>query len=332
MRCRFFFLSRTIDEEYVTMMAMTVTASTQRLCLLMAYACAARWTVNGFVVASRPSPRALFRRTITKMADAPQNTDIVSMPMQQNQQPVQPTSSSVGQADIGRSLMSEESNNNQQLAEQGLSWRSLIEVSSNRSRKIRGSNYVQLATVDPSTKEPRCRTVVFRGFLQLPRDHACAVHCGELSCVAKMITDLRSLKVAQISQQESATAEMVWWFPKTSEQYRILGRIMLIGSGQFPMDNDQTLKVARKEMWGNISDSARESFLTTTVPGDDYQEETTVIPKGGRDEQGKVVPVPDNFLLMLLMPREVDYLRLTNMYRQVDKIDDGQWSFRRVVP
>ena len=45
-------------------------------------------------------------------------------------------------------------------------WREKIKVSMARSRKVRGGNFVQIATVDPETLEPRCRTVVFRGFLK----------------------------------------------------------------------------------------------------------------------------------------------------------------------
>ncbi len=37
------------------------------------------------------------------------------------------------------------------------SWREKIESSSARSRKVRGGNYVQLATVDHETMEPRSR-------------------------------------------------------------------------------------------------------------------------------------------------------------------------------
>lgn len=43
----------------------------------------------------------------------------------------------------------------------GQVWRERIEVSIAKSRKIRGGNYVQLATVDEDG-HPRCRTVVFR--------------------------------------------------------------------------------------------------------------------------------------------------------------------------
>lgn len=98
------------------------------------------------------------------------------------------------------------------------SWKQFIDVSIAKSRKIRGSNFVQIATVDETTMEPRCRTVVFRGFQNLPSEHPMARTMDDgASCVLKMITDKRSNKV-----RESTDCEMVWWFSKSSEQYRIL--------------------------------------------------------------------------------------------------------------
>lgn len=218
------------------------------------------------------------------------------------------------------------------------SWRSLLEISIAKSRKIRGSNYVQISTVEDG--EPRCRTVVFRGFQKLPSDHSLSNECDSLPTTMKMCTDLRSKKVTQ--HKEQPIAEMVWWFPKTSEQYRIRGELILVGGGGGGVDdsssddNDKVLAVARKELWGNLSDPARESFLSTIVPGEAYVEEEApqIIPTGGRGEDGKPVPVPENFLLMLLDPTNVDYLRLTgDQYRQMDARDKkGEWTLQRVNP
>merc|ERR1712071_625610 len=85
------------------------------------------------------------------------------------------------------------------------SWRSLLEVSMAKSRKTRGSNYVQISTVNKDG-EPRCRTVVFRGFLNssnLPEDHPMSPqnggHFDVMNCVMKMCTDLRSKKVEEVA-------------------------------------------------------------------------------------------------------------------------------------
>jgi len=245
----------------------------------------------------------------------------------------------VGQADIGKQ---EQQYNKEDSEDEGKSWRQLLEVSSNRSRKIRGSNYVQLATTDPETNEPRVRCVVFRGFVKLPTDHPCYNQCDDLSCVMRMITDQRSQKVLQImspSSQNGGKAELLWWFPKTSEQYRIRGRLVFVGGkGTFEYDRDPTLQTVRKEQWGNLSDSARESFFHQQIPGAPYAVETAQdIPPAGRSKDGKVVPPPDNFLLMLLLPEHCDYLRLTNMYRQIDVLETGSstvsaWMSHRVNP
>lgn len=205
------------------------------------------------------------------------------------------------------------------------SWRSLLEVSIAKSRKIRGSNYVQIATVEKG--EPRCRTVVFRGFLNLPEEHQLANICDGKSCVMKMCTHLKSQKVAQNADQP--IAEMVWWFPKSSEQYRIRGPMILVGSNP----EDRNLEIARKELWGNLGDPARESFCGQAVPGDSHEEEPSSIPPAGKDENGKILPPPDNFLLMLLDPKDVDYLKLTgDQYRQIDTRGPSGWTRQRVNP
>ncbi|CAJ1961021.1 unnamed protein product [Cylindrotheca closterium] len=205
------------------------------------------------------------------------------------------------------------------------SWRSLLEVSIAKSRKTRGSNYVQISTVEEG--EPRCRTVVFRGFQKTPVHHDLFHELDEKPCLFKMCTDKRSKKVAQNAKQ--SVAEIVWWFPKSSEQYRVRGNLILVGGE----NEDRALEIARKELWGNISDPSRESFLGQVVPGEAYEKDNSIIPVGGRDDDGKVLVPPDNFLLMLLDPMDVDYLRLTgDQYRQVDSRGPSGWTKQRVNP
>ena len=120
-------------------------------------------------------------------------------------------------------------------------WKERIDASVARSRKIRGANYVQISTVDYATLEPRCRTVVFRGFLRgVPSGAVRGVLAGdgsggvgeagdeeggghrsgsEYDGAMKMITDARSNKVRELDAfhagghgaTEANTAEMVWW-------------------------------------------------------------------------------------------------------------------------
>ena len=193
-------------------------------------------------------------------------------------------------------------------------WRSRIDRSIAKSRKIRGGNYVQIATVDDQGL-PACRTVVFRGFLE---------NEDKSSIAMKMITDARSEKVAQIAANPGC--EMVWWFSQTKEQYRLLGKLKLVGGDE----SDAELLSVRKQQWGNLSDPAREQFYWQ--PPGEYSGESQV-PAGGRDDEGKVLDVPDSFLLMLLYPSQVKFLRLTDNFAQKDSLDaDAVWSEARVNP
>ncbi len=243
----------------------------------------------------------------------------------------------VGQKDIGL----ENSDTNQNTVKMNndgeISWRSLIEKSIAKSRNVRGGNYVQLATVDATTMEARCRTVVFRGFLNLPPGHAQRRTLDDMSCVMKMITHRRSTKVAEIMQNPKA--EIVWWFSQSNEQYRIRGQLVLIGNDGLVEAEpvDPVLAQARREQWGNLRDGAREEYFRVPTPGESFEIETQPVPTGGRDEvTGKLLPLPDDFLLMLLVPNRVDYLRLTNMYRQIEELttskEDGKWILQRVNP
>ena len=187
-------------------------------------------------------------------------------------------------------------------------WRERITGSIARSRKIRGGNYVQLATVDASNA-PHCRTVVFRGFAPDGR--------------LKIITDNRSAKV-----KESRRVEVCWWFSQSSEQYRFAGDITYIGG-----DSDSNDDVAlRKQQWGNLSDKAREQFFWAHPPAETFDAAPEAVPAGGRDADGKVLPAPDVFLLALVAPDAVDYLRLTDNFRQLDRLADGAWDCARVNP
>ena len=91
------------------------------------------------------------------------------------------------------------------------------------------------------------------------------------------------------------------------------------------------LQSARKQQWGNLSDPAREQFYWH--PPGEYSGESTV-PAGGRNDEGKVMEAPDSFLLMLLFPSRVKFLRLTDNFAQEDILnsDDASWSETRINP
>mmetsp|Transcript_12130 Transcript_12130/g.18339 ORF Transcript_12130/g.18339 Transcript_12130/m.18339 type:complete len:275 (+) Transcript_12130:75-899(+) len=229
------------------------------------------------------------------------------------------SSSNIGLSDIGKSSSTEKSSESKNNI---TTWREKISISSAKSRKVRGGNYVQIATVDPETMEPRCRTVVFRGFVKKDKEE---------TSIMKMITDKRSSKYGEVtnipsSEGKKSTCELLWWFGKSSEQYRIRGDLKFVDGDE----KDSFLVTARKAQWGNMSDPAREQFYWKE-PGVPYESESEV-PTGGRDEDGKVLPPPDNFLLMLLHPVRCDYLRLGDNFRQVDDLVDDEWVAQRVTP
>ena len=136
-------------------------------------------------------------------------------------------------------------------------WRDRIEGSIAKSRKVRGGNYVQLATIgyrataisngNPQSRlekipVPENRCLVFRGFCtdfsekfldDTKRDFPLEKPKTK-QMMLKMITDKRSAKAQQIlenlkNDRHNNPAELVWWFSQSSEQYRIAGDLFLIG-------------------------------------------------------------------------------------------------------
>jgi len=288
------------------------------------------------------------------------------------------SASQEGISDIGRTTNKSSNTDNDDGAGGIPNWKERIDISIAKSRKIRGSNYVQISTINYEMMEPRCRTVVFRGFLKgVPFGAMKDVLCSDVggveetasqsqpaggdeenyNCVIKMITDLRSSKVQELEMfhelkdggKNANTAEMVWWFPKSSEQYRISGRLQFIGSNG-PLysyadtrnfkENNNYFEAERKQQWGNLSDMAREQFYWEKpgVPYSTTWAEAKGVPPGGRGDDGKVLPPPDAFLIMLFYPAKIDYLRLGDNYRQIDEWDWGDgdrgchWKSMRVNP
>jgi len=86
---------------------------------------------------------------------------------------------------------------------------------------------------------------------------------------------------------------------------------------------------------GDMSDPAPEQ-LYWKEPGLPFDSQAEVhVPEGGRGEDGKVLPPPDNVLLMILDPKRCDYLRLGDNFRQVDVVNDDNddcWSAQQITP
>ena len=188
-------------------------------------------------------------------------------------------------------------------------WRGLLRAALHRNRSLSHARYLQLATVR-SDGRPANRTVVFRGFCQ---------HSDRL----QFVTDGRSEKVAHI--QGNAWAEACWYFPKTREQFRLSGQLILVSAD---CDNTQ-LQQARRTAWEQLSDRAREGFAWPP-PG----EPRTQIEAFEGLQVDSIEPLPQ-FCLLLLDADCVDLLQLrSNPHdrRLYERQDDGTWSDRELNP
>jgi pyridoxamine 5'-phosphate oxidase len=191
-------------------------------------------------------------------------------------------------------------------------WRSPIARALHRNRALPYARYLQLATVR-SNGRPANRTIVFRGFL-------------ENSNQLKFITDARSEKATQIqllANQHSAWGEACWYFPKTREQFRLSGSLILVDE----TTADPILQSARQLAWQELSDAARTQF-TWAHPGEPRNQNSFP----------SVPPSPQtplsHFCLLLLSPVEVDHLELRGepQNRWIYRLDGIDWSMKAVNP
>ena len=207
------------------------------------------------------------------------------------------------------------------------SWHTALSRAIETSRSVRGGNYVQLATVDLKGT-PRCRTVVQRGFID---------HHEKNRQMFKFITDSRSDKVDQIKHRP--LGEMVWWFLKTEEQFRISGHIILVDE----LETNVKLKNARIQTWEELRDTAREQFylpspgvpLNESLPDTSSSNSSSGSSSSSSSSSDTVesismVTPPCTFLLLLLDAKKVDYLNLKDNTRYIftknETNEKEEWS------
>lgn len=258
-------------------------------------------------------------------------------------------------------------------------WLGRLRHSIARSRQIRGANYIALSTCERETGRPKCRMVVFRGFLEheqmrqrLEQQQMQVTLSGDgdegsyingtngesdLHHVRfKMVTDARSRKV-----KESDECEVCWWFAKTSEQYRVSGKLRFVGEN----DNDEKLVRQRHGEWKKLRDNAKDQFywdypgaVFSGVVDNEMGEESlnhgsskaaqhdnpadeAIVADAVNTTHQRDDP-PSNFLLMLLDPERIDHLCLKTDVRIIDErivpelasTDDTphKWTTYRVNP
>ncbi|MBE9040635.1 pyridoxamine 5'-phosphate oxidase family protein [Oscillatoriales cyanobacterium LEGE 11467] len=191
-------------------------------------------------------------------------------------------------------------------------WRAPLAAALHRNRRLSHARYVQLATVRTDGR-PANRTVVFRGFL-------------ENSDRLQIVTDARSQKVAQVAQIEGNTwGEACWYFPKTREQFRLSGRLILVNGDRVEIP----LQQARRAAWEALSDRGREGFAWPP-PGQPRAESDAF--EGLQPDPSEPLP---QFCLLLLDPDGVDLLQLRSHphdRRCYQRQEDGTWLTHRVNP
>lgn len=194
-------------------------------------------------------------------------------------------------------------------------WRSALARALHRNRSLVYSRYAQLATVNHEGR-PSNRTIVFRGFGE-----------GDRAAEIKFITDRRSAKINQL--QANPWGELCWYFPKTREQFRIMGDCTIV-DGLNPNSADQK---SRRITWHNLSDSARAQFAWP-APAADLGAPEAFEPLNLDPNQ----PLED-FSLLYLAPTQVDHLELKGQpdapYPQSRcrySLESGEWRQRSVNP
>lgn len=162
--------------------------------------------------------------------------------------------------------------------------------------------FVQLATVSPGGL-PEVRTVVLRGL-------------ADETGLPYFFSDARSAKYRAL-RAGSQMSLHTWWKP-TSEQFRLRGDAKVIQSEDHPWGQ------RRQELWWSQGEGNRRLFLRQP-PGTPVEETPTNVA-----DQTKP---PEHFALMILHPKDVDYLRLGDpQERFIWGLEGGEWQGGQVVP
>jgi pyridoxamine 5'-phosphate oxidase len=190
-------------------------------------------------------------------------------------------------------------------------WRSSVARALHRNRSLPYARYVQLATID-RTNRPRNRTVVFRGW-------------REPESQLQFAIDLRSAKAQDLRTDLDNWAEVCWYFPKTREQFRINGELLLV-TAESPLERDCK---ARQAAWQQLSDAGRISFAWA-MPGADRSTDPAAFDPPAPDVKQPLT----NFGLLLLAPTAVDHLELRGepQNRCIYELVEAEWVVREINP
>ncbi|MEM6429159.1 MAG: pyridoxamine 5'-phosphate oxidase family protein [Deinococcota bacterium] len=182
--------------------------------------------------------------------------------------------------------------------------------------------YVQLATTSPEGL-PEVRTVVLRGLADDGTPY--------------LFTDTRSHKYAALEQQ--AVAELHVYWPKTKEQFRVRGEVILADETH---PADDVWQAYRQEMWDKLNHDGR-ALLLGPAPATPLMDIRMTLPEADDDvtalntlydglETQHPKP-PANFALVAVQPTYVDYLKLGRPQVRARYVyRDDIWQGGEVVP
>ncbi len=190
-----------------------------------------------------------------------------------------------------------------------LSWRKAIENALYANQSIANSRFFQLASIDLHGA-PNVRTVVFRGF-------------DEQSDDLFFHTDKRSDKIAQLTQNPNVA--VCWYFPLSREQFRLKAKAALLSEEQCEYHS------LRQQHWFALSDKAKVAYFQPR-PGIAIAE----LPYNSSIDtsQYDFSQVPENFILVKIAIRHVDYLNLSSTahIRIIYHQQNDCWQSESIVP
>ncbi|CAG9461286.1 unnamed protein product [Pedinophyceae sp. YPF-701] len=197
-----------------------------------------------------------------------------------------------------------------------VTWKAALNAALRKNKRhMPYAKYVQVATVRADGRGAANRTVVYRGWLD--QSDACST--------LTFVTDSRSAKVADVAAQP--LGEVAWYLPGTREQFRIHGKLTIVGGGEAP----EELAKARVRAWKALSDGARKQFcwphpgLPRESAATDPFDDPPNVP--AQDEEPA-----EMFCLMTLEPEVVDHLSLRSNERYLHSLKDGVWDKAFVNP
>lgn len=192
-------------------------------------------------------------------------------------------------------------------------WDDLLSSAISQSKHIPTHTFAQLATIRSSKSgsiagRPSCRTINIRAF----RDTKCYFS-----------SDTRSRKADDVTEGPSSYAELCWYFPTTSQQFRLSGRVNVLSSCEASAQAWDKHTERERVWWGwpePANNRAPDDVLHVAPPTEE----------------------PPNFCVCELVPDHVDLIDLSVVpfLRELHDLQkppqtaesDPQWIIKKVNP